>query len=84
MTKTWILRPGRTGENNPIIRLEALADSGSSVSILSHDLAERINDNMKIRRGGMARLQEASGNVMDVSGRGTLVVQEKHGFPHKI
>ena len=59
---TWISRTGRWEKRNPSVRVEALADSGSSVSILSFDLAGKIK--MK------TPVQDTSGNDMDVSGGG--------------
>ena len=45
-------------------RVEALADSGSSVSILSLDLAEKIK--LKLRGRRSATLKDASSNKVQV------------------
>ena len=56
-------------------RVEALADSGSSESIISFDLAQSID--LQMRGKGSASLKDARGNNMDVSSRGRLVIQEE-------
>ena len=62
--------------------VEALADSGASASIISWDLAKKVN--MIVFEKGDATLRDASHKHMDVSGRGEIMVQEEHGLPHKI
>ena len=61
--------------------MEALADSGASASIISWDLAKKVN--MIVFEKGDATLKEASYKHMDVSGRGEIVVKEEHGIPHR-
>ena len=55
--------------------IQALADSGASVSILSWDLATTIN--MTIYEKEESTLKDGSHNHMDVSGRGEIMVQEE-------
>ena len=69
------------GTRSEHVTVEALADSGGSVMIVSYDLAGRIN--MQVKKPANASLKDASGNDMDITGKGILVVQEEHGFPHK-
>ena len=52
----------------------ALADSGASTSIISWDVAKKVN--MVIFEKGDATLKNASHTNMDVSGRGEIMVQE--------
>ena len=52
----------------------ALADSGASTSIISWDVAKKVN--MVIFEKGDATLKDASHTNMDVSGRGEIMVQE--------
>ena len=59
-----------------------MADSGASDSIISWDLAKKMN--MIVFEKGDATLNEPSHKLMDVSGRGEIMVQEEHGLPHKI
>ena len=80
--KTWIFKPRSQGKEEPRYRVEVLADSGSSVSIISYNLAVKVD--MQIRKKGSASLQDASGNDMDVSGRDSLMVKEEDGISHKI
>ena len=60
----------------------ALANSGASTSIISWDIAKKVN--MVIFEKGDATLKDASHTNMDVSGRGEIMVQEEHGIQHKI
>ena len=53
--------------------VEALADSW--------DLAKKLN--MLVFGRGDATLKNASHKHMDLSGKGEIMVQEKHGLPHK-
>ena len=62
--------------------VEALADSGPSASIISWDLAKKVN--MILFEKGDATLKDARNKYMDLSGRGEIVVQEELGLPHKI
>ena len=62
--------------------VEALTDSGASASIISWDLAKKVN--MIVFEKGDATLRDASHKHMDVSGRGEIMVQEEHGLPHTI
>ena len=62
--------------------IQALADSGASASIISWDLAKKIN--MVVYEKGDATLKDASHKHMDVSGKGEVIVQEDHGLPLKI
>ena len=59
-----------------------MADSGASASIISWDLAKKVN--MIVFEKGDATLKDADHKLMDVSGRGEIMVQEEHGLPHKI
>ena len=63
-------------------KIQALADSGASCSIISWDLATTLN--IHIYEKGEAILKDGSYNHMDVSGRGEVVVQEEMGYPLKI
>ena len=63
-------------------KVEALADSGATHSIISLYMAKQIN--MTIFGKGSATLTDASNKSMDVTGRGELTVQEESGFPYKI
>ena len=80
--RTFISNPGRRAKRAEQVMVKALADSGCSVSILSYNLASRIN--LHIMMAGNARLKDASDNKMDISGKGALVVQEEHGCPYDI
>ena len=62
--------------------VEALADSGTSASIISWDLAKKLN--MVVFGKGVATLKNASHKHMDVSGKVEIMVQEEHGLPPKI
>ena len=62
--------------------VEALADSGASASIISWDLAKKLN--IVVFEKGDATLKDASHKHMDVSGKGEVMVQEEYGLPHKI
>ena len=62
--------------------IQALADSGASSSIISWDLAEKLD--MTMYDKGEATLKDGSHNYMDVSGIGSIMVQEKEGIPLKI
>ena len=62
--------------------IQALADSGASASIISWDLAKKIN--MIIYEKGDATLKDGSHNHMDVSGQGEVIVQEDDGLSLKI
>ena len=64
------------------IHVEALADSGASASILSLDLAKKLN--MTIFDKGDTTLKDAINKYMDVSGRGEIMVEEEYGIPHRI
>ena len=46
--------------------------------ILSYDLAVKLK--MWMEKPGRAYLEDASGNAMDISGKGRLVVRENQGF----
>ena len=80
--RALISRNGSWEEKKSKTKVEALAYSGSSVSIISFDLAQKIH--LQMRGQGSASLKDASGDNMDVSGRGRLVIQEAHSVPHKI
>ena len=54
----------RSTEEGKVQTVDALADSGASASIISWDLATKVN--------------------MVVFEKGEIMVQEEHGFPHKI
>ena len=62
--------------------VEAFADSGASASLISWNLAKKLN--MAIFDKGDATLRDASHKNMDVSGKGEVIVQEEYGMPHKI
>ena len=62
--------------------MEALADSGASASIISWDLAKKLN--IVVFEKGDATLKDASNTHMDVSGKGEVMVQEEYGLPHII
>ena len=62
--------------------VEALADSGASASIISWDLAKKLN--IVVFEKGDATLKDASHKHMYVSGKGEVMVQEEYGLPHKI
>ena len=47
------------------LRIQALADSGSSASIISLDLAEQLK--LEVEEPGGVRLEDASGAAMDVT-----------------
>ena len=47
------------------MRIQALADSGSSASIISLDLAEQLK--LEVEEPGGVRLEDASGAAMDVT-----------------
>ena len=70
------------GAINAETDVETLADSGASSSIISWNLAKKLD--MIIFDKADATLKDASNKHMDVSGRGEVVVQEESGFPHKI
>ena len=57
--------------------MEALADSGASVSLIAWNLAKKLN--MVIFDKVDATLKDASHKHMDVSGKGEVIVQEEHG-----
>ena len=59
-----------------------MADSEASASILSFDLAIKLE--MKILDKGNATLKDSSNKHMDVSGRGEVTVQEEYGYPYNI
>ena len=61
---------------------QALADSGASASIISLDLAKKLN--MVVFGKSDATLKNASHKHMDMSGKGEIIVQEEHGLSHKI
>ena len=69
-------------EEGPKFRVEAMADLGSSASILSFDLAIKLG--MKILDKGDATLKDASNKHMDVSGRLEVTVQEEYGYSYNI
>ena len=52
-----------------------MADSGASASIISRDLAKKVN--RIVFEKGDATLKDASHKLMDVSGRGEIMVQEE-------
>ena len=62
--------------------VEALADSEASTSIISWDLAKKVNMIVFLKRD--ATLKDASHKHMDMGGRGEIMVQEERGIPHKI
>ena len=62
--------------------VQALANSGVSASIISWDLAKKLN--MVVFGKGDATLKNASHKHVDGSGKGEIIVQEEHGLPHKI
>ena len=57
--------------------VEALADSGASASIISWDLAKKLN--IVVFEKGDATLKDASNKHIDVSGKGEFMVQEEYG-----
>ena len=61
--------------------VKALADSEASASIMSWDLAKKLN--MIVLEKG-ATPKNASHKHMDVSGKEEIMVQQEHGIPHKI
>ena len=63
-------------------KIQVLADSGVSCSIISWDLATTLN--IHIYEQGEATLKDGNYIHMDVSGRGEVVVQEEEGWPLKI
>ena len=65
--RALISRHGSWVEKMRKTRVEALADSGSSVSIISFNLAQTIN--LQMRGKGSALLKDASGNDMYMCGR---------------
>ena len=71
---------GTTG--GTVQTVEALADSGASVSLITWNLAKKLN--MVIFDKGGATLKDASHKHMDVSGKGEVIVQEEQGLPYKI
>ena len=62
--------------------MQALADMGGFISILSYNLAVRLS--LQVRKPVNAMLSDASGNPRDVSVRGSLTVQEEHVWPYDI
>ena len=62
--------------------VEALADSGASVSLIAWNLAKKLN--IEIFDKGDATLKDASHKHMDVSGNGEVIVQEEHGLSYRI
>ena len=71
-----------SGQQSTNIKVETLADSGDSATIISWDLSKKVN--MIIFKKGDATLKDASNKHMDVSGRGEIIVQEEQGLQHKI
>ena len=63
-------------------KIQALADSGASYSIISWDLATTLN--IHIYEKEEATLKDGSYNHMNVSGKGEVMVQEEMGYPLKI
>ena len=80
--KTTISNDKNPTDKHKRIKVEALADSGATHSIISFNLAKKVN--MIMFEKGEATLTNASNTRMDVSGRGEITVQEELGFPHKI
>ena len=78
--REWKYKKGIQEEKQKTI--QALADSGATSSILSWDLAGKLNVTMYDK--GKATLKDGSHNYMDVSGIGSIMVQEKEGLPLKI
>ena len=62
--------------------MEALADSGASVSLIAWNLAKKLN--IVIFGKGDATLKDASHKHMDVSRKGEVIVQEEYGMAYKI
>ena len=60
-------------EKGIAIKVEALANSGASASMLSFDLAIKL----KIKIKGIATLRDAYSKLKDVSGRGEVTLQEE-------
>ena len=60
--------------------MSALADLGVSASILSFDLAIKLN--MKIEDKGEATLIAALYKFMDVRGIGEVIVDQQYGYPY--
>ena len=61
-------------KKKPPLRVEYLADSGASASIMSFDLAIKLK--IKILDKRDATLKDASNKYLDVSRRGEVIVQE--------
>ena len=73
---------GTTNKDERAFETLALADSGASASIISWDLAKKLN--MVVFEARDATLTNASNVPMDVSGRGEVKIQEELGLPHVI
>ena len=62
-----------TGER--VQTVESLADSGASASLISWDLAKKLN--MVVFEKGDATMKDAGHKHMDVSGNGEVMVHEE-------
>ena len=71
---------GTTG--GKVQMVEALADSEDLASIITWDLAKKLN--MVVFGRGDATFKDASHRHMVVSGKDEIIEQEEHGLPHKI
>ena len=70
--KTTISNDKNPASKHIRMKVEALADSGATASIISFDLAKKVN--MIIFEKGESTLTNASNKSMDVSGRGEITV----------